>query len=220
MDKVNYLKTVTSILVIALLILFPHFAHLPFASYVVVCFLIIIIYLKTQYKTLGYIGLKRKGLSVHTFIVGVLSAILWMAFVKFIYLPFINHFFQDYIKAYTDYDFVKNNLSGLLIATIVAWIAGGFYEEIAFRGFIQNIIQTWFSKYNFSFWHAGLFTSILFGVYHWQQGIFGIIGATLGGLYWLYLFKKYNKNLWYPIISHAVYDTIALTMIYFDVLNN
>ena len=99
-------------------------------------------------------------------------------------------------------------------------MVGGFYEEIVFRGFIQRTIQKWFTTYNnASFWLAGLLTSILFGVYHWQQGIFGVIPAALGGLYWTYLLKRYNGNLWYPIVSHALYDTIALVMIYLNVLN-
>lgn len=102
---------------------------------------------------------------------------------------------------------------------LAAWVVGGFYEEIVFRGFIQRTMQKWFSNYSLSFWMAGLLTSILFGLYHWQQGIFGVIPATLGGLYWTYLLKRYNGNLWYPIVSHASYDTIALIMIYFGILN-
>jgi CAAX protease family protein len=33
-------------------------------------------------------------------------------------------------------------------------------------------------------------------------------------LLWTFLLWRYKGNLWYPIISHAIYDTIALTMIY------
>jgi membrane protease YdiL (CAAX protease family) len=151
--------------------------------------------------------------------VGILSAILWMAFIKIVYFPFINHFFRDYISDYTEYDFIKNNIKKLLAIMLAAWVVGGFYEEIVFRGFIQRTMQKWFSNYSLSFWMAGLLTSILFGLYHWQQGIFGVIPATLGGLYWTYLLKRYNGNLWYPIVSHASYDTIALIMIYFGILN-
>jgi membrane protease YdiL (CAAX protease family) len=220
MDKIRYKKTVADVIVIAFLLLFPHFVPLPFYSYAIICFALIIVYLKKQNKTLRDLGLKRKGLSAHTFIVGILSAILWMAFIKIIYFPFINYFFKNYIKAYTEYDFIKNNIVTLLIITVAAWIVGGFYEEIVFRGFIQGTIQKWFVKYKSSYWIAGLFTSILFGLYHWQQGIFGVIPAGLGSFYWTYLLRRYNGNLWYPIVSHALYDTIALMMIYLNVLNN
>jgi membrane protease YdiL (CAAX protease family) len=219
MNKINLRRSIAEAVIIAFLVLFPHYVPLPFYSYALVCFLLIVFYLKRQNKTLADVGLTRKGLSVHTFVVGILSAILWMAFIKIVYFPFINHFFRDYISDYTEYDFIKNNIKKLLAIMLAAWVVGGFYEEIVFRGFIQRTMQKWFSNYSLSFWMAGLLTSILFGLYHWQQGIFGVIPATLGGLYWTYLLKRYNGNLWYPIVSHASYDTIALIMIYFGILN-
>ena len=202
--------------IIAFLVLFPHFVPLPFYSYAVVCLAIIIFYLRTQKKTLRDLGLKRNGLTAHTFVVGIVSALLWIAFNKWVYHPFITHFFV--VEPYTEYDFIRNKLSNLIITVIAAWIIGGFYEEIVFRGFIQTTIREWFVKSRHSFWLAGLLTSILFGLYHWQQGIFGIVPSFLGGLFWTLLLWSYKGNLWYPIISHAIYDTIALTMIYFGIV--
>ena len=199
--------------IIAFLVLFPHFVPLPFYSYAIVCLAFIIFYLRRQKKTLRDLGLKRNGLTVHTFIVGILSALLWVGFNKWVYHPFITHFFV--VEPYTEYDFIRKKLSNLIITIVAAWIIGGFYEEIVFRGFIQITIQEWFKRFRYSFWLAGLSTSILFGLYHWQQGIFGIVPSALGGLLWTFLLWRYKGNLWYPIISHAVYDTIALTMIYF-----
>ena len=203
------------VVAIAFLVLFPHFVPLPFYSYAVVCLAVLIFYLRRQKKTLRDLGLKRDGLTADTFVIGILSALFWIAFNKWVYHPFITHFFS--IEPYTEYDFIRKKLSNLIITLVAAWIIGGFYEEIVFRGFIQTTIRGWFIKSRHSFWLAGLLTSILFGVYHWQQGIFGIIPSALGGLFWTFLLWRYKGNLWYPIISHAVYDTIALVMIYFGV---
>ncbi|MGN6353909.1 MAG: CPBP family glutamic-type intramembrane protease [Parafilimonas sp.] len=63
-----------------------------------------------------------------------------------LYFPFINHFFKNYIRAYTEYDFIKNNIRNLLIITAAAWIVGGFYEEIVFRGFIQRNTKNGFQS--------------------------------------------------------------------------
>lgn len=68
-----------------------------------------------------------------------------------------------------------------VIVLFAAWVVGGFYEEIVFRGFIQTTIQKWVKREQFSFWIAAIVTSILFGLYHRQQGIFGVIPAALGG---------------------------------------
>jgi membrane protease YdiL (CAAX protease family) len=181
MNTKNFGQDLLKALIIAFLVLFPHFVPLPFYSYAVVCLGVIVIYLRRQKKTLRDLGLKRNGLTAHTLIVGILSALLWVAFNKWGYYPFITHFFV--IEPYTEYDFIRNKLSNLIISLIAAWIIGGFYEEIVFRGFIQTTIGGWFIKSRYSFWFAGFLTSILFGLYHWQQGIFGIIPSALGGLF-------------------------------------
>jgi len=216
MKVASFRQNLVKALIVAFLILFPHFVPLPFYSYAVVCMMVILMYLRTHKKTLRDLGLKRKGLTTHSFVVGIVSALVWIAFNKWIYHPFITHFFV--VEPYTEYDFIRKKLSNLIFTIVAAWVIGGFYEEIAFRGFIQTTIQEWFSKFNYSFWLAGVLTSILFGFYHWQQGIFGIVPSALGGLLWTFLLWRYKGNLWYPIISHAVYDTIALIMIYFGIV--
>lgn len=215
MNKKSSRQDIVTASLIAFLVLFPHFVPLPFYSYAVVCLAAILFYLRKQSKTVRDLGLKRNGLTAHTFSVGILSALLWIAFNKWVYHPFIIHFFV--VEPYTEYDFIRNNLSNLVITILAAWVIGGFYEEVVFRGFIQTNVQGWFIKYRFSFWLAGFLTSMLFGLYHWQQGVFGIIPSFLGGLLWTYLLWRYKGNLWYPIISHAVYDTMALTLIYFGI---
>ena len=215
MNNKSFGRIILQTFIVAFLVLFPHFVPLPFYSYAIVCLAVIIFYLRSRKKTLRDLGLKRNGLTTHTVVVGVLSALLWIAFNKWAYHPFIIHFFD--VPPYTEYDFIRNKLHNLIITLIAAWLIGGLYEEVAFRGFIQSTFREWFSKSRYSFWIAALLTSILFGLYHWQQGIFGIVPSFMGGLFWTYLLWRYKGNLWYPIISHAIFDTIALTMIYFGI---
>ena len=186
MNSKRFWQDILKIFIIAFLVLFPHFVPLPFYSYAVVCLAVIIFFVRRQKKTLRDLGIKRNGLTAHTFVVGIISALLWIAFNKWVYHPFITHFFV--VESYTEYDFIRNKLTNLVITIIAAWIIGGFYEEIVFRGFIHTTIQEWFQKFKFSFWLAGLLTSILFGMYHWQQGIFGAVPSFLGALFWPFCF--------------------------------
>ncbi len=215
MNSKSFGQDMVKAFIIAFLVLFPHFVPLPFYSYAIICFAVIVIYLRRQNKTLRNLGLKSESLTTHSFFIGILSALIWIAFNKWVYHPFISHFFV--IEPYTEYDFIRKKLSNLIFTLIAAWIVGGLYEEIVFRGFIQITIREWLTKSRHSFWLAGVLTSSLFGLYHWQQGIFGIIATALGGLFWTFLLWRYKGNLWYPIISHAVFDTIALIMIYFGI---
>jgi len=209
-------KHFTNILAILFVIVFPHFVPLPFYSYALVCSVVVLLILHKDNKTLRDLGLKQKGISIKTFLVGIVSAIIWVAFMRWIYLPVIQYFFI--VPDYTEYNFIQNHLSNFLLITIAAWIIGGFYEEIIFRGFIQKTIENWFNNEH-SFLFAGLLTSLLFGLYHWQQGFLGIMSATFGGLFWTYLLKRFGGNLWYPIVSHAIFDTITLTLIYLGLFN-
>jgi hypothetical protein len=58
--------------------------------------------------------------------------LFWIAFNKWVYHPFITHFFS--IEPYTEYDFIRKKLSNLIITLVAAWIIGGFYEDIVFSG--------------------------------------------------------------------------------------
>src|SRR5215472_6518184 len=88
----NSARAIINILIIAFLILFPHYVPLPFYSYAVVCLALIILYLKRQNKSLPDIGLKRNGLTAYSVGIGLLSAIVWAAFAHWLYLPLIQHF--------------------------------------------------------------------------------------------------------------------------------
>jgi membrane protease YdiL (CAAX protease family) len=206
---------VLKLLLIVFLLVFPHFVPLPFYSYAVVGLVAIITYLRAEGKNLRAIGLKKEGLTIHAFLVGSATALLWVSFNKWVYHPFIIHFFD--VSPYTEYDFIRKSLPTLLITIAAAWLIGGFYEELVFRGFIQSAFQQYLQQSRYSFWIAGIITSMLFGLYHWQQGVFGMIPAALGGLLWTFLLWRFKGNLWYAIISHAVYDTIALIMIYWGI---
>jgi uncharacterized protein len=216
MNVATFRHNLLKVFIVTFLITFPHFVPLPFYTYSLVCLTVIIFYLRKEKKNLRSIGLKHRGLTVHAIFIGVLSALVLVAFNKWVYHPFIIHFFN--VPPYTEYDFIREKLLNLIMVIIAAWIVGGFYEEIVFRGFIQTIIQQWLYRNKYSYWIAGFLTSILFGLYHWQQGIFGIVPSFIGGLLWTFLLWRYKGNLWYSIISHAVYDTIALTMIYLGIV--
>jgi membrane protease YdiL (CAAX protease family) len=203
------------IAVILFLILFPHFVPLPFYSYTFVCLAAIVFYLRKNHHTIRELGLKKSDLTQSVFYAGILSALLWSLFNQLFYIPIVVRLFSA--PDYVEFNSIRNHPINLVISVVAAWFIGGFYEELVFRGFIHRQFEGWFKKEKNSFWKAGIVTSALFGLYHWQQGIFGILAAALGGLFWTYLLDRYKGNLWPAIVSHATYDTIALITIYFDV---
>lgn len=209
--KSKALSIIRDIGFIVFLVVFPHAVPLPFYSYAVICFLAIFLVLRREGKTFSDLGLNKKNLTVGVVLLGILSALAWVAFMQIVYIPTIKHFFE--VPDYTEYNFIRSSMPRLVMTIVAAWVIGGFYEEIVFRGCIQNLLEKKMFKGMGSLLPIAV-TSILFGLYHLQQDVFAVIAACLGGLYWSILYKKLNNNLWVSIISHAVFDMITLILIY------
>jgi len=196
--------------IIAFLVLFPHFVPLPFYTYAVVCFCVVWMLLRKEGKTFKSIGLAADRITGKAIVIAIASAIVWVAVMQLVYIPLIKHLFA--VPDYTEYDFIKNSVPTFLITIAAAWLIGGFYEEVLFRGYILYVLEKRL------FTSSGLLsvtaTGVLFGLYHWQQGAFGMIAGALGGIFWGILYKKTGNNLWIPIFSHALFDTMTLVLIY------
>jgi uncharacterized protein len=91
---------------------------------------------------------------------------------------------------------------GIVLLSLMAGIA----EEALFRG----VIQTGLTE-RLPAWGAVSIGAILFGVVHWltlsYAVLAGLIGAYLGILFLV------TDNLLVPIITHALYDVIALSVL-------
>ncbi len=104
---------------------------------------------------------------------------------------------------------------GLLGWIVISWTTAGFGEEIIWRGFFMKQIARLFDEQKRSSWVIGLvFTSIVFGLAHFHQGLGGILGAGFVGLVYGILFLVSGRNLWAPIIAHGLTGTISFIRLY------
>jgi membrane protease YdiL (CAAX protease family) len=111
-------------------------------------------------------------------------------------------------------DGMRGNPAGYAIMLAVGWIAGGFLEEMLFRGYLLRRIQHILGDRRWAALVAIALTSIAFGMAHGYQDTAGMLstglmGALLGGL-----FVWARDNLWLPILVHGVTNTAGITLIY------
>jgi membrane protease YdiL (CAAX protease family) len=96
-------------------------------------------------------------------------------------------------------------VSGPVALALVALLAG-LGEETLFRGVTQPALAA-----HLPVWAALAATAALFGLAHWITPAYallaGIVGAYLGGLLLV------SGNLLAPIVAHALYDLVALTLL-------
>jgi membrane protease YdiL (CAAX protease family) len=85
-------------------------------------------------------------------------------------------------------------------------IAAGLGEEVLFRGALQPLAIDWLS-----FWPGFILVAILFGLAHAMTKIYFVLAMVIG-VYFGWLAARDN-NLVAPIVTHAVYDFLALAII-------
>ena len=84
-------------------------------------------------------------------------------------------------------------------------VIAAFFEEVIFRGFIFGQL---FRYCKIGFWWSVIIPSLLFGTLHLYQGndllsSLAAFGVTfLGGIYFSWVYVKWDFNLWCPVGLH------------------
>jgi uncharacterized protein len=90
-----------------------------------------------------------------------------------------------------------------LIFWAATFLAVGFFEEFAFRGYAQFALTR-----GFGFWPAALTTSLLFGAVHLfnpGESRPGIAGVVVVGIFWCFTVRR-TGTLWFALGMHAAFD--------------
>lgn len=202
-------RILVDIVMIAFAMLFPHYGHLPMYAYPFVVLGIIWIYLNLNKESFNSIGFRFSDLKWKAFYTGGFLGLLYAAFHFWILGPFIIHLgFKS--ANLSDFNFIRHHFVNYIFLILLAAVLVIPYEEVVFRGFIFNRVKTIFGK---SFLLSGIITSILFALYHWQEGWGAVIAIFIFALVITWLYEIFKGNLWYLIFFHIAYDAFMLTMI-------
>ena len=215
----NALKIFLSVLTIAFCFFIPHYANLTIFVYPIVILFVVWLFLKYVFReTFADIFFSFKRFKIKAIWVGVIAAILLSLFFRFAWDPFINSILPSGKIDLSDFANIRNSPVNYVIILIIALLVGGFYEEIIFHGFIFIRLEKTF-KGKWATSAAFILTTIIFGLYHFQQGIKGILLTAIAGAVYHALILKFNRNLWYGVFVHAFFDFIGLTLIYLGKLS-
>jgi uncharacterized protein len=206
-------QKIISLLIIAFAFFFPHYGGFPFFSYAVIVLLVIWLFLKYISKeSFKNIFFSFKDFKSKAIWLGAIAAIILFVLLQYAIMPLTQKFFPNRTINLHDYDFIKGNFVNYTLVMIAALIVGGFYEELVFHGFIFTRLEKIFNKHQTII--AFILTAIIFAVYHFQQGILGMINAGIAGCAYNTFILKNNRNLLYGLFFHAFYDFIGLSFIY------
>jgi len=94
---------------------------------------------------------------------------------------------------------VPTSFEDFIVLLLIRSLAVAPCEEILFRGFVQNGLESGIGGTQ-----GWILSSVLFGMIHfnpWQGVPAFLVGLLLG-----YLFRRRDHKLWCPIALHAFYD--------------
>jgi membrane protease YdiL (CAAX protease family) len=112
------------------------------------------------------------------------------------------------------------NVGWLLVGLLVVWTLAAFGEELVYRGYILNRAADLGGRSRAAWIVALVCVSVGFGLGHLYQGPTGVVDSTVSGLLLGGLYLAFNRNLWIPILTHGFTDTIALFLVFFDLVPN
>jgi membrane protease YdiL (CAAX protease family) len=174
--------------------------------------------LTLQKKKWSVVGLTKPLTVKRTLLIAFFSLIILITAGYFLrhYITLLNHQQPD-LEAFKG---IEGNPSGLLIGLCIVWIFGAFGEEMLFRGFLFNTICNLFpsrSNKNITWGVSLLITSVFVGIGHTYQGITGMILTGFMGFFFGLVYLKSKKNLWSSILTHGLYDTVALVLVFLGI---
>lgn len=100
-----------------------------------------------------------------------------------------------------------NSFSRYIISLIVIAFLPALFEEMFFRGCLQNLFIKWFKGP----WFAIILTAIIFSLVHLSFYGFLVrfaLGAVLGFIFY------YSGSIWLNILFHFLFNGIQVTMLY------
>lgn len=199
---------------IAFVVLIPHSGVIPIPfGYSIPVLIFIWLFLKRSKENFSSIGFSFNRFEVKSVLIGTVTAILLFSFLNWVFFPLLEKIIQLAPANLGDIAKVKGNPGFYIFILAMGWVIGGFYEEIVFHGFIFTRLEKLIpGKYTLVI--AFLLCNVIFALYHLQLGSQGVINAFVAGCVYHALMLRYKRNMWYAIICHAVFDSIALTFIY------
>lgn len=208
------MRSTIILIAIAVVTIFPHWAPIPIPfGYVIPVVGFIWLYLRWQNEAFGATGFHWKDASFRSLWVGTLAGLALFAALNYFIFPLLNTWLQFSSDPVPMYEQLKGNTGFYIFLLIMGWLVGGLYEEIVFHGFVYTQLEKLFPSRS-AWWINFLLTNLIFALYHLQLGYEGALNALLAGSAYHGLILLHKRNLWYGIITHAVFDTIALTALY------
>jgi membrane protease YdiL (CAAX protease family) len=105
--------------------------------------------------------------------------------------------------------------SQLCFLLVISVVQAGFGEELCFRGYLFERLGKLLGDGSFQRALIVLISASFFGALHFEQGIMGIVNATIVGGISAVIYALNGKRLWLLVVMHATFDIASFLIIYY-----
>jgi CAAX protease family protein len=151
------------------------------------------------------------------FVAGIVTVVLYAAtWALFTYAVPVIATMVDAQSAPSFLEYIRGNPIALLEWLGIAWLVGGFSEELLFRAFFLNEIAGLLRPAWLGLSIAILLQAALFGSLHLYQGTIGFVAAGMFAILFGVAYVANGRNLWPLIVVHATFDCVGIFGVYYS----
>lgn len=213
----NKLFILIEVTIIASYIIIQNLYHILPLSEVPYLFIFAWIMLRLRGLRWRSIGLTKPESWLRTVILAIAIAVFLQLLSEFVTEPLISRFTHKQTDL-SDFKPLVGNTALFIIYFVLIWTLAAFGEELVYRGYTMNRMADIGNRTSLSWLISLLLVSGLFGIGHYYQGITGVIDSGISSLIFGSLYLYTGRNLWASILAHGFSDTIALLLIYFNLV--
>ncbi len=118
---------------------------------------------------------------------------------------------------------IQGNVPLYIMWLFIGWLVGGFTEELVFRGFLINRVESLLKnealilKTSAVSFLAIIIPALLFGFAHyWNRGLYGALQIIPVGIGFGLFYLLYGRKLLPLMLAHATVDTLGVTSRFLD----
>ncbi len=147
-------------------------------------------------------------------LVGLMLAVAasWTILHFALLIPVTNHI-SGQRQDVSGFEELQGNLALLLLMLVLAWTLAALVEETAFRGYLLTRVRALLGDGRTGLVVSVLTCSLLFGLLHTEQGLVGVVLATIDGVLFSVL-RLWSGTLWAAILCHGFINTIGFVAFY------
>ena len=167
------------------------------------------------------IGLGRPTSWLLTILIALVAAVVVIAIGQFVTEPLAHKLGLSVAKSAantaTSMGMKHGDYLSLVKTLAIIWTFAAFGEEVSYRRYLLGRAADVLGGSTFAYWIALVLASVLFGFGHYYQGPAGIFTTGCDGFMIGAVYLLCRRNLWVPVLTHGLIDTIGFALIFFGV---